>query len=103
MTRIVKQNLEEVRMAIEMWIYENLTRERTWEDLKWQFKMDFEVLPDSDLMFLFWKIFREFIAMGRIESLPNGVFILSNYAETTEKRKVYKGRSSSRTYALKEE
>ena len=84
MTKILKQNINEVRMTIERWLWENLTRERSWEDLKWQFKMDFEVLPDDDLMFLFWKIFREHIEKGRIEALPNGVFILSNYKEVTE-------------------
>ena len=79
MVKIIKQDMLEVHMAIQRWIDRNVVNEQTWEQIREHFKMDFEVLPDDDLMFLFWKIFKERVEKGRIEALPNGVFVLRSY------------------------
>lgn len=74
MTSILKRNLLEVRMAIQRWIWENANG-KSWYELEWKFKMDFEILPDDDLMFLFWKIFREMLQKGQIKA-QNGVYMI---------------------------
>ena len=75
MVELLKRNLLEVRMAIQKWLFDNLRDSpMSWEDVKWKFKMDFEVLPDDDLMFLLWKIFREMLSRGHIKQLGGGVY-----------------------------